>query len=58
MIRTLAALLLLLALPVLAGCGGVKAAVVSGTLKFDGNPLSEGEFIFVAADGTKTPAAG
>jgi hypothetical protein len=49
---------LVLALPVLAGCGGEQPAEVTGTVRIDGRPLPDGEIIFEAADGSKTPAAG
>ena len=40
------------------GCGGESPADVSGTVKVDGLLLPEGEIIFEAADGSKTPTAG
>ncbi len=41
------------------GCAGVEApAEVSGTVLVDGQPLSDGEIVFVAADNAKAPAAG
>ncbi len=41
------------------GCGTVEApAEVSGTVLVDGQPLSDGEIVFVAADNAKAPAAG
>jgi hypothetical protein len=48
---------LVAALPLVAGCGGERPAEVSGTVKIDGRPLPEGEIIFEAVDGSKTPAA-
>jgi hypothetical protein len=47
----------LAALPLLAGCGGERPAEVTGTVRMNGAPLAEGEIIFEAADGSKTPAA-
>jgi len=40
------------------GCGGESPADVSGTVLVDGKPLPEGEIVFEAADGSKTPAGG
>lgn len=57
-IRLLAALVLGAAVLVSAGgCGGEQPADVSGTVLMDGKPLPEGEIVFEAADGAKTPAA-
>jgi hypothetical protein len=49
------AVALMLGAPLFAGCGGEQLADVSGTVKIDGKPLPEGEIIFEAADGSKTP---
>jgi hypothetical protein len=46
------------ALILFSGCGGEPATEVSGTVLIDNKPLPEGEIIFEAADGLKTPAAG
>lgn len=40
-----------------AGCGGEAPARVTGSVTIDGRPLPEGEIVFEAADGKKTPAA-
>ena len=41
------------------GCVSAEApAEVSGTVLVDGQPLSDGEIVFVAADNSKAPAAG
>jgi hypothetical protein len=40
------------------GCGGESPADVSGSVVVDGKPLPEGEIIFEAADGSKTPVGG
>ena len=41
------------------GCSSAEApAEVSGTVLIDGQPLSDGEIVFVAADNAKAPAAG
>lgn len=40
------------------GCGGESPADVSGTVTMDGRPLAEGDIIFEAAEGGKTPAGG
>jgi hypothetical protein len=41
-----------------AGCAGDGPARVSGAVTVDGKPLPEGEIVFEAVDGSKTPAAG
>lgn len=56
--RLLPGLLAAVGVVALAGCGGSREAEVSGTVNIDGKPLSEGEIIFEAADGSATPAAG
>ncbi len=46
-------------LTLLLGCSeGERPAAVSGMVLIDGKPLAEGEIIFAAKDGSKTPAAG
>ena len=40
------------------GCGAESPADVSGTILVDDKPLPDGEIIFEAADGSKTPAGG
>ena len=44
----------------LAGCGpdGPQRAEVSGTIKFNGEPIPEGSINFFPTDGTKGPEAG
>ena len=51
------AIVLMLGLPLFAGCGGEQPAEVTGTVKMDGKPLAEGEIIFEASDGSKAPVA-
>lgn len=50
------AVALMLGVPLFAGCGGEQLGDVAGTVKIDGKLLPEGEIIFEAADGSKTPA--
>jgi hypothetical protein len=40
------------------GCSSDPHVEVSGAVTFDGKPLERGEIIFVAADGSVTPAGG
>lgn len=58
MTRCFAAAVVAAGLALLAGCGGESEADVSGTVLIDGTPVPEGEIIFEAADGSKTPGAG
>lgn len=58
MTRCLAAAVVAAGLALLAGCGGESEADVSGTVLIDGTPVPEGEIIFEAVDGAKTPGAG
>lgn len=48
---------LLLVLGLIAGCGPAVAEV-SGTVLIDGNPLKEGDIIFMEADNSVTPSSG
>jgi len=41
-----------------AGCQTDPFVDVSGTVTLDGNPIPEGEIIFLAPDGSATPSAG
>jgi hypothetical protein len=47
-------------LPLLSGCGGVRAdrGAVGGTVKLDGKPLQEGSVLFTPVEGTRGSAAG
>jgi hypothetical protein len=42
----------------LAGCARDPSVAVVGTVVFDGQPLDQGEIIFVSPDGSVTPTAG
>lgn len=48
---------LALLLALVAGCGGAPTAEVTGTVRFNGKPVEDGDIVFVPADG-KAPAAG
>lgn len=53
-------LLLLIAAPIMAGCGsgGPGEYAVTGTVTFDGQPVEQGEIRFLPADMQGTPYAG
>ncbi len=40
------------------GCGGSGSSAVTGTVTFDGNPLPDGDILFVDPDGKVAPDAG
>jgi len=57
-LRYCAVFFLLTASVLVVGCGGPTPVDVTGNVTLDGQPLSEGDIIFEAADGKVTPGAG
>jgi len=58
--RSIVALMAAFGLVVAVGCGasGPKTVEVSGTVTFDGEPVSEGDIIFKSADSSSGGSAG
>ncbi len=56
--KLLSVALAIAGLTLLVGCAGEREAEVSGSVNIDGKPLPEGEIIFEASDGSKTPGTG
>ena len=42
----------------IAGCGGESSPTLSGTVHFDGQPISKGSIVFIPVGGNGTPFAG
>ncbi|MCE9563510.1 MAG: hypothetical protein K8U57_15830 [Planctomycetes bacterium] len=58
MMRYFAVVVAIVGFSLLVGCADEREAEVSGNVNIDGKPLQEGEIIFEAPDGSKTPGTG